>query len=276
MTTPETAHDYGRYSPRPGEPDEIMSNEKQREVCQAHIAAKGYQPGQHFADEALTGVDDELDPDPVRAVWKRPGLLAAMDATKKNCVLVVRWRSRIARDPYVLGWVRRTINKQGGRLEFTDESNEAGLAGELLENAIATIDKYKAIQTRLDTKRAMLKHQNRDGRRMGRLDRCPWGFKPDLDSENNKRGKPGRLVVDPDEKETSRIILACHARGGGPTSICRYLDKIGRPRRGKTWAPGGRGMVQAIIDRADASKKKVEQQPTQKHDGENHAIPIEE
>lgn len=258
---------YARFSPRP-DADESQSNAKQIERCREYAAAHGYEVGHVYQDEALTGADDELNADPLVALAKRPGIIAAMDATKKGMVLLVRWRSRIARDLYVQQAVERIIMGHGGRVEATDESNETGLAGELTRGVLATISKWEVIKIRLLTKLAMTKYQNKEGRRMGRLDRCPWGFKPDLDSANNKRGRPSRLVVDPDETETARIILACHARGGGPTSICRYLDKIGRTRRGKTWTSNsGRGLVQSIIDRAGAKKPRAEKQqpPAQDH-----------
>jgi DNA invertase Pin-like site-specific DNA recombinase len=234
---------YCRFSPRP-DADESQSNKKQEERCRECAATRGYKVVDVQADEALTGMDDELDPDPVKATLNRPGLLAAINAIKPGMVLLVRWRNRIARDPFIQGWVRRKVMKKGGRIEAADESNEQGLAGELLENTLATVDKYNVIRIRLDTALAMQKYQ-RAGRRMGRLDRCPFGWKPDPRNLN-------RLVEDVDEQETIRLVMEQHKQGIGGSAICRYLDQLGRPRRGKSWR-GGRGMVQAIIDRQTAA-----------------------
>jgi DNA invertase Pin-like site-specific DNA recombinase len=235
---------YARFSDRP-DADESLSNEKQIERCREYAAQHGYEVlGDPFADEALTGADDQQAADPLVTLSKRPGIVAAIDATQDGMVLLVRWRSRIARDPYIQQAVERIIAGQGGRVEATDESNETGLAGELTRGVLATISKWEVIKIRLMTRLAMQKHQ-KAGRRMTRKDRCPFGWRADPRDAT-------RLIEDADEQETIRLVVEQRAMGEGLTSICKHLDSLGRKRRGKNWFKG-RGTVQAILDRQSAS-----------------------
>ena len=242
------ANIYCRFSNRP-DADESQSNAKQEERAREYATQHGYAVGQVFKDTALTGIDDEQAADPLIALAKRPGIIAAMDATKKDMILLVRWRSRIARDLYVQQAVERLIMGHGGQVIATDESNDTGLAGELTRGVLATISKWEVIKTRLLTKLAMLKYQNHEGRRMSRLDRCPWGTRPDPNDTS-------RLIPDIAEEETAKLVLELHAKGSLPGAICRYLDQVDRPRRGKTWQ-AGRGTVLAIIRRTEARATKL-------------------
>jgi hypothetical protein len=61
---------------------------------------------------------------------------------------------------------------------------------------------------------------------------------------------PGRLVEDSEEQQTIALIVQASADGMGPRTICRLLDSLGRPRRGKRWYPYGHPLVMAILRRA--------------------------
>lgn len=218
---------YARFSPRPDAP-ESESNQKQEARCREYATGKGYTVVEVYEDQALTGMDDEEDPDPAQATLNRPGLLAAIEAIKPGMVLLVRWRSRIARDPYVQAWARRKVLKRGGRIEAADESNERGLAGELLENTLATVDKYRVIRIRIDTALAMKRHQAA-GRRMTRKEYCPWGWMPDPKDR-------ARLVRCGAEEEISHFVRSCRENGFLLREIAKDLEQIGFKRRGKgTW-----------------------------------------
>jgi Resolvase, N terminal domain len=242
---------YARYSPRPGEPEDILSNEKQIDRCREYAGAKGYEVAGVYQDSALTGLDELQDPDPVKAVVKRAGLLAAIKSMKKGYVLLIRWRNRLARDPYIQAWVRRTVRKQGGTIEATDEYNEQGLAGELVENTLATFEKYRAIQIAIDTGIAMRRHQNVSHRLMTRPDRPPFGWRTDPNSAKNRRGKPGGLVPDIEEQKTKKVIVWLALEGHSLRGICQELDRLGLPRRGKTWK-GAFKIVSGILKREQA------------------------
>jgi hypothetical protein len=78
--------------------------------------------------------------------------------------------------------------------------------------------------------------------RMGRRDRVPFGWK--LDRRDDKK-----LVPDWDEQETIRYAQAAAAKGLGLRAICRYLDAMGRKRRGKRWL-GAHGLIRTVLERA--------------------------
>jgi len=65
-------------------------------------------------------------------------------------------------------------------------------------------------------------------KRMGRADRCRFGYR--LDRNDDKR-----LVPDLEEQETIRHAQALEALGMSVREICRKLDQQGRNRRGKRW-----------------------------------------
>jgi hypothetical protein len=79
-------------------------------------------------------------------------------------------------------------------------------------------------------------------KRMGRVDRCPFGWRPDP-RENAK------LLPDREEQETIGRARLLAAAGLSLREICRRLDQQGRPRRGKKWADGGHGLLRSILAR---------------------------
>ena len=237
---------YVRFSPR-ADAETSQSNEAQAQRIEEYAADKGYRLLHIYPDKALTGMDDERNPDAEVAVAKRPSLVEALDAVRPGMVFLVRWRSRIAREPYIQEYVERIVAWQGGILEATDESNETGLGPDLERGVRAIMDRDYVRKIRWMTKRAMKKHQT-EGRRMGRIDRVPFGFRADLTSAPNSRGNPGLIVPDADEQETLRLIHQAAGRGLTPRAICRHLDGLGRSRRGKCWV-GAASVVSGILRR---------------------------
>ena len=95
-----------------------------------------------------------------------------------------------------------------------------------------------ALEARLARKRP-----DTNGRRMTRLDRCPFGWKPHAKN-------PARLIEDAHEQQTiQHIVEAAQNPAMGPRALCRHLDSVGIKRRGgKPWA-GAHGLIRAILDR---------------------------
>jgi hypothetical protein len=98
-----------------------------------------------------------------------------------------------------------------------------------------------ALEARLARKRPV-----RNGRfvpRMTRLDRCPYGWRP-----NPKN--PAELVPHWNEQEVIRHMFDAHKQKGlSGRALCRYLDASGFRRRGlKKWV-GAHGIVRAILAR---------------------------
>ena len=217
---------YARFSPRPGA-DESLSNANQEARCREYAAERGYHVAHVFADEGLTGMDDEQSPDPIKAVERRLGLCTAMDAVGPGMVLLVRWRSRISREPFILSFVERTITRQGGTVEASDESNATGLGAELERGVLATVSKYKVLEIRWQTSRAMRKHQA-GGRRMTRIGREPWGTTTDPTD-------PARLIPVPGEIEVAKDIVRLRDGGVAYSAIAALLRARGTPKRNSTW-----------------------------------------
>jgi DNA invertase Pin-like site-specific DNA recombinase len=233
---------FARFSPRPDE-DESQSNEKQIERCREYAEAHGYIVGGIFQDRAISGGDDDERENPAEALANRPGLLDAIRALRKGDVLLVRWRSRIARDVYLQEWVRRKVAKAGATIEAADEPNGETPSDRFVQHVFAGLAEMQRMEIKLNTSRAMRAHQAK-GRRMGRIDRCPFGQRASSDD-------PARLVEDANEQAIILEIIALRARGATYRAICRSLDDAGYRRRGKRWT-GCPTMVKTILKRAGA------------------------
>lgn len=233
---------YARFSPRPDE-DTSLSNDVQIERARAYCLEKGYtvdEPPEE--DRALSGKDEEHDPDPFRALSKRKGIQRALARLKPGYVLVCRWRNRLAREPYIQEGIERLAAQKGATVEASDENNSTGLGADLERQLTATMAKHKCIEVRITTSFNMKTYQ-KAGIRMTRKDRCPFGFAPD---PNNSK----RLVPVPEEQETLGFIKTAKQLGLGTRATCRYLDERGRSRRGKTWK-GAHGIIRAILERME-------------------------
>jgi DNA invertase Pin-like site-specific DNA recombinase len=248
---------YIRYSPRPMKrkesagddgqvkvtyEDESESTEKQLERCREYCEQQGYEVSDSriFIDEGKSGMDDEKDPDPQVCIRKRPGLMKALEATGKGMVLVVRWRNRLAREPYILECIKRIVAASWGLIEAADENNETGVGQEIVDSVQTIMGRNQVEKIRFMTKLKMGRYQD-SGRRMGRADRTPFGWVVDPVD-------PDRLIIDQREQEIIEVIMEMHEQGQTPAEICRILNQTDMKRRGKTWK-NARGTVQSIIDR---------------------------
>lgn len=72
-------------------------------------------------------------------------------------------------------------------------------------------------------------------KRMGRLDRCRFGYRPDP-RDNSK------LLPDKQEQDTIHRAQLLRSFGLPLREVCRRLDKEGRERRGKKWAGSHSGL----------------------------------
>jgi DNA invertase Pin-like site-specific DNA recombinase len=233
------ANIYARFSDRP-DAEESQSNEKQIERCREFAAEQGYTVGQIFHDDGATGMDDERDPNPEACVMQRPGLVQAIQATKRGMVLLCRWRSRISREGYIQEYVERVLNTGGAVVEAADEDNSTGVSGRIVRGIKRELARDEVERTRLMTKLAMHRHQYQAGRRMTRIDRIPFGFRIHPDN-------PALIVPDPDEQEIVQIAKRLAGKGMSAYDICNFLDAQGRARRGKTWRNGHR-IIERILN----------------------------
>ena len=112
---------------------------------------------------------------------------------------------------------------------------------------MSVVNKYKVLEIRWNTSRAMKRHQYTEHRRMGRADRTPFGYAPDP-------ADPRLLVSVPEEQKAIAIIRAKAASGLGARRIAKYLDEHGINRRGKTWT-SCHCLVGTILKRLEAAGK---------------------
>ncbi len=91
------------------------------------------------------------------------------------------------------------------------------------------------------------KTPKRGDRRLTRLDRCPFGYRPHPHD-------PAALTPDEDEQEAiERIVEFRQDSALSLMEICSLLDMRGRQRRGKRWSDaGGKTLVRSILLRSNA------------------------
>lgn len=210
---------YARVSPR-RDVDESQSCEAQRVVCVEHCRKVKYyhDPKRHyFEDHALSG--HEAD---------RPGLWAAIDALDQGDRLVVRWRSRLARDVYLDATIERAVKARKAWIEAVEDGhNEDTPQDQLIRRILAAFSEYERECIRLRTKHGMRRHQV-NGRRMSRWE--PYGYKPDPMN-------PKLMIEHPREQQTIKHILEMREQGLSYYRIRQELIERGcAPRGGKEWA----------------------------------------
>ncbi len=238
---------YQRFSPRP-DADETQSNEKQLECIRRYCEQRGYTLAQNYEDRDITGGDDSAEVDAAKVLQARPGLLAALDSLRRGMVLVVRWRSRLARSVYIQEYCHRRAQKAGSRIEASDEPNGDLPTDAFMRHVFAGLSEMQRLEARIRTGLAMRRHQNIEHRLQGRADRPPFGWRVNPDGPRNAAGRPCQLVEDESEQNTLTLLLMMHSLGKNSREICRLLDDDGFPRRGKTWR-GAHTTVEAIIRR---------------------------
>jgi len=142
---------------------------------------------------------------------------------------VVYSRDRLARENADDADIVRRLIKAGADLESATESFDIhDENGELLGGVLAIVAQYQRRIIQKRTRNAMRKYQA-EGRRMTRMDRCPYGWRPDPNDQK-------RLIEDPDEQAImTTTIQALRREGKGPRAIARSLNEAGQRCRGKAW-----------------------------------------
>jgi hypothetical protein len=84
-----------------------------------------------------------------------------------------------------------------------------------------------------------MRHHQANGRRMGRVDKCPYGKMPDpngpqIEGRDGKR-RPARLIDHPGELAIVEQIRQKTVEGMGARAITTWLNDRGIPCRGQRW-----------------------------------------
>lgn len=121
---------------------------------------------------------------------------------------------------------------------FVVEQTEPGALADTAEILAGLCQRVAALERRMIKKRP-----DTNARRMTRLDRCPYGWRPHPKN-------PAVLIQDTEEqKAVFRLVELAQDPKASYRELCRRLDAVGCKRRGgKKWA-GAHGLVRAILRR---------------------------
>lgn len=207
---------YARFSPRP-DAAESESIEAQVATCRAFAERLGYDVAALYEDRDASGSDGPEN---------RPGLATALLALRKNNVLLVSRRDRLARDLFLSLWIEKQVKVKRARIvSVAGEGNGEDPQAELMRNIVDSFAQYEREIIRRRTRAAMQAYQA-GGRRMSR--HAPFGWAVDS-------GHAAFLVEVPEEQALIAQIVKMHADGMKLRQICRELDFIDQPCRGGTW-----------------------------------------
>ncbi len=209
---------YARFSPRPDAQD-CDSVEKQRERCRAYCQAHGYEVIAEKDDEDMSGGRAD----------NRPGLQRAIAlACKHKAVLVVYKLDRLARITRdALDVLERLRKSKADLASLVEQINSRSPMGKFFFTQLAAFAELEREQIRARTSAAMRGYQA-EGRRMTRLDRCPFGQQPDP-------ADPSRLIDNPKEQAVLERMRQLRAEGKGAKAITGALNAAGLPCRGECW-----------------------------------------
>src|SRR5947209_20593150 len=160
---------YMRFSPRPGAA-ECDSNRTQFQRIRAYAKANDYQVVSARWDRDLSGGRSD----------NRPGLARALaDAKRHKAVFIVFKFNRMARNTEDMLRMVRELREAGADFaSVVQQVNTRGYAGKLFLTILAVFDEMEREAIAEHTAIAMQHHQA-NGRRMGRVDKCPYGKMPD-------------------------------------------------------------------------------------------------
>jgi DNA invertase Pin-like site-specific DNA recombinase len=203
--------------------------EAQLESCERYAERNGLTIHQVFKDEGISGsakIEDRL------------GLMSAINELKKDDVLLVAKRDRLARDTYVIAVIKRTIESKKARIisaagEGTDQNDPAS---KMLTGIVDVFAEYERDMIRARTK-AALQAMKRDGKRVGHI---PFGFRLAQDGVY--------LEESPEEQDILRQMRELRAEGLSIREIANSLNERNAFNRGQ--AKWNHGSVHRIMKMA--------------------------
>jgi DNA invertase Pin-like site-specific DNA recombinase len=156
-------------------------------------------------------------------------------------VLVVYSLSRLARCTKDAIDLAERLNSAGADLAVIQENvNTRSPMGRFIFTLFSALAQLEREQIADRTSSAMQRHQA-NGRRMGRVDRCPYGWRPDP-------ADPARLAEDAEEQAAIAKIREQRQKGRGLREIARALDQAGILCRGRCWS---HTIIRSVLLRAD-------------------------
>lgn len=212
-----------------------LSIPDQRHQATAYCKTRGWEVVAEFVDAGLSGTNDN------RPEFQRL-LDAATGGTSPFDVVVVHSLSRFMRDAFLQEMHVRRLAKAGVRLvSMTQEVGDDPI-GVMVRQVFALFDEYQSKENAKHVMRA-LKENARQGFWNGSI--APFGYRTVLAEQRGARAKK-KLVVDPVEAETVRLIFRLFREGDGRSgpmgvkAIVVWLNDHGyRTRKGARWGVGG-------------------------------------
>lgn len=189
--------------------------EAQKSACEDCAKKLGSPITEFFRDEGLSGA---------LSLEKRPGILNAINALKKEDIFIVAKRDRLGRDPLVLAMIEAAVSRKGARIisaagEGTDNDDPASC---LMRRMIDAFSEYERLIIKARTK-AALKAKKDKGQRVGHI---PFGYKL---AEDNVH-----LVQNELECSVLKKINALRAKKLSIRDTAAVLNKKGFLNRGQS------------------------------------------
>ena len=223
---PGTVAAYLRVSSRGQRDRETIAS--QREAVLAHAGGRGWTvPGERvFADDGFSG-----------ATLDRPALEALRDAVAGGEVetVVVLSADRLSRNFAHQMLLQEEFARQGARIVFVQEPDDATPQGMLLRQMLSAISEYERTQIAERSRRGKI-HRARQGS-LNMISRPPYGYR--LIRKTEASG--ARLEIDEAEATVVRRIYDLYVReyvreGLKMHGVSRRLDADGvRPRHAERW-----------------------------------------
>jgi DNA invertase Pin-like site-specific DNA recombinase len=231
---------YARFSPRPNA-KECDSVEKQLQRIRAWCMATGFEVAGEYSDENQSGKEAE----------NRLGLQAALKhVCRIRGIFAVYDISRLTRkaiDGLLIA--EKLRRKKVELMSVVDRIDTTTPNGRLLFGIQLSIaQNYREVAAER-TSSAMVYHQYKNQRRMGRIDRCPFGYRPVVGA-----GSEIKREIEADEIEQAIIVkmIAYRNNGSSYREIGRLLDARGDLCRGNSW-DGKQSLIRSVIERHSAS-----------------------
>ena len=213
---------YYRYSSRN---QNEASIDQQREEAQKYAEAHGLKIIREYADEALTGRNDD-----------RPQFQQMISDLRRKVIrpaaLIVWKTDRIARNRYDSAVNKKIIRDAGCEIYYVAEAIPTTSAeGDLMEGMMESLAEYYSKQLSTNVNRGM---------RFGAeqclfLGHSTFGYKPEAGKKKAKK-----IEVDPDTAPVVQRIFADYAKGKPLQVIANELNAQGiRTSRGKNWNING-------------------------------------
>lgn len=205
---------YARVSARPNE-DDSQSIEHQIQRCQSYCKRYKYEYSDErtFSDVEISGASD-LD--------ERDGLFGAIEGLRKNNVLVVDRIDRLARSILYQQLFEVKISMKGAKIEYVAGYNEQTPEGKMIRGILSVFAEYQRVVNNQRTSIMMKRHQ-KNGKRMGRVDKLPFGIMIDPTDPDKVR-----TVKDPDQAIMLKYIRELWESGLSYRKISKELKECGR------------------------------------------------